>query len=287
MQPSFLDRPELWHWLRLALAEDIGQGDVTSQALIAEQQQAMLSFRNREPLVVAGIFLIEEVMQMLTYDFSSELHVTDGQFVETPQALATLRGNARALLSAERLMLNLLQRCSGVATLTRHYVQAVAGTGVTILDTRKTMPGMRDLDKYAVTCGGGKNHRMRLDDRILIKDNHIAVCGGVTQAIERAKAANNDKLMIEVECDTLAQLQEALACGVDWILLDNMPPPMLREAVAMTAGKAKLEASGGVTLHSVRAIAETGVDAISVGAITHSAPAVDIGLDIVIDITNA
>jgi nicotinate-nucleotide pyrophosphorylase (carboxylating) len=282
-QPSLLENAALWHWLRLALAEDIGRGDVTSQALIAPQQQAALSFRNREPMVVAGIFLIDEVMQMITPDFSSELHVTDGQFVNAPQALVTLRGNARALLSAERLILNLLQRCGGVATLTRKYVQAVAGTGVMILDTRKTMPGMRDLDKYAVTCGGGHNHRMRLDDRILIKDNHIAVCGGVMQAIERAKVANSKKLLIEIECDTLAQVQEVLACGVDWILLDNMPPAMLREAVALVQKRVKLEASGGVNLQTVRAIAETGVDAISVGAITHSAPAVDIGLDIVLN----
>lgn len=280
MLPQFQDSPELWHWLRLALAEDVGRGDVTSLALIEEHQKASFVFRNREPLVVAGLFVIDEVMQMLSQDFSTELNVEDGQYLEAPQVMAVMQGNARALLTAERLMLNLMQRCSGVATLTRHYVEAVKGTGVDILDTRKTMPGMRLLDKYAVTCGGGKNHRMRLDDRILIKDNHIGVCGGVTQAIAKAKAANSGGLLIEVECDSLGQVEEAVAAGVDWILLDNMVPALLRKAVAINAGRAKLEASGGVNLQTVCAMAETGVDAISVGAITHSAPAVDIGLDI-------
>lgn len=275
----FSDSPTFWHWLRLALAEDIGQGDITSKLLVPEHAQAVFSFRSREPLVVAGMPLIEQVMQMLTPDFSSEIHVREGQFLETPQVMATLRGNAQAMLSAERLMLNLLQRCCGVATLTRHYVQAVMGTEAKIYDTRKTMPGMRVLDKYAVTCGGGRNHRRRLDDRILIKDNHIALCGGVKPALMRAKAGNREGLLIEIECDALDQVDEALAEGVDWILLDNMTLAQLQEAVGRAQGKVKLEASGGVNLQTVRSIAETGVDAISVGAITHSAPAVDIGLD--------
>ena len=189
-----------------------------------------------------------------------------------------LEGNARAMLTAERSALNTLQHLSGIATLTRRYVDAIAGTGATLLDTRKTIPGLRILDKYAARMGGAHNHRMRLDDGMLIKDNHVAVCGGVAEAVARAKAANTG-LQIQVEVDRIEQIEPALAAGADRLLLDNMPPAVLREAVALVAGRVPLEASGGVNLDTIRAIAETGVDFISVGRITQSAPAVDIGLD--------
>lgn len=277
----FPNQEILLPWLRHALAEDIGSGDITSQLLIPETARAVLQFRSRQPMTLAGMPLLPMVLDLLTQDYTLTLHYKDGAVLNTPALIATVEGPARALLSAERLALNLLQRCSGVATLTRHYVDAVAGTGVQVLDTRKTMPGMRLLDKYAVTCGGGQNHRMRLDDRILIKDNHIAVCGGIDTAIEQAIAGNHQTLLIEVECDTLAQVKTALQYPIHWLLLDNMSLAELREAVALAQGKAvQLEASGGVNLQTIRAIAETGVNAVSVGALTHSAPAVDIGLDV-------
>jgi nicotinate-nucleotide pyrophosphorylase (carboxylating) len=189
-----------------------------------------------------------------------------------------LGGNARAMLTAERSALNTLQHLSGIATMTRQYVDAIAGTGATLLDTRKTIPGLRVLEKYAVLMGGAQNHRMRLDDGVLIKDNHVAVCGGVADSVRRAKAANTG-LQVQVEVDRIDQIEPALAAGADRLLLDNMPPAVLREAVALVGGRVPLEASGGVTLETIRAIAESGVDYISLGRITQSAPAVDIGLD--------
>ena len=189
-----------------------------------------------------------------------------------------LAGNARAMLTAERSALNTLQHLSGIATLTRRYVDAIAGTGAILLDTRKTIPGLRLLEKYAARMGGAQNHRMRLDDGVLIKDNHVAVCGGVAEAVRSAKAADTG-LQVQVEVDRIDQIEPALAAGADRLLLDNMPPPVLREAVALVARRVPLEASGGVNLETVRAIAETGVDFISLGRITQSAPAVDIGLD--------
>jgi nicotinate-nucleotide pyrophosphorylase (carboxylating) len=189
-----------------------------------------------------------------------------------------IEGRARPMLTAERSALNTLQHLSGVATLTRRYVDAIAGTGATVIDTRKTIPGLRILEKYATRMGGAENHRIRLDDGMLIKDNHVAVCGGVGEAVERARAANSG-LEVQVEVDRIAQIEPALAAGAERLLLDNMAPPVLREAVAIVAGRVPLEASGGVNLDTIRAIAETGVDYISVGRITQSAPAVDIGLD--------
>lgn len=279
-EADFLYSPAFESWLKLALDEDLGTGDITSQLLIPADKTARLEFRSRQALTVAGLPLIEKIIRLLTTDYALTLHAKDGNSFEAPALLATITGNARALLSAERLALNLLQRCSGVATLTAQYVNAVEGTKAQILDTRKTMPGMRLLDKYAVRCGGGHNHRMRLDDRILIKDNHIAVCGGIDAAIKAALANKPEGILIEVECDTFEQVTLALAHPIDWILLDNMPLESLCNAVALNAGKVMLEASGGVNLRTIRAIAETGVDAISVGALTHSAIAVDIGLDI-------
>lgn len=269
--------------IEAALAEDVGQGDVTSALLIPEKEQGTGIFRSRQRMVMAAGILVPMVYEALGADVACEVQVEDRMEVAPSTALAKVRGNARAIFAGERVALNLLQRACGVATCTHAFVEAVQGTRVQILDTRKTMPGMRILDKYAVTCGGGFNHRMRLDDRILIKDNHIAVCGGIKPAIAAAKAGNAGKLLIEAECDRLEQVAEAAEAGVDWILLDNMPLDMLQQAVTLNAGRAKLEASGGVTLATVRAIAETGVNAISVGAITHSAPAADIGLDIEIE----
>jgi nicotinate-nucleotide pyrophosphorylase (carboxylating) len=203
--------------------------------------------------------------------------VADGDQVAPGTVLAEMEGPARGLLTAERTALNLLQMLSGIATTTSHYAERIAGTGCTLLDTRKTVPGLRKLSKYATRCGGAMNHRMGLYDGVLIKDNHIAVCGGVGPAVRAAKSANLPN--VEVECDTLEQVAQACEAGADIILLDNMGPDMLRKAVALVAHRAKTEASGGVTLDTIRAIAETGVDYVSVGRITQSAPAVDIGLD--------
>jgi len=207
-----------------------------------------------------------------------ELLAKDGDRIEHGTTLMRLAGNARAMLAAERSALNTLQHLSGIATLTRQYVDAIEGTGAVLLDTRKTIPGLRVLEKYAARMGGAQNHRMRLEDGVLIKDNHVAVCGGVAEAVRRAKAANTE-LQVQVEVDRLDQIEPALAAGADRLLLDNMDPQMLREAVALVARRVPLEVSGGVTLETIRFLAETGVDFISVGRITQSAPAVDIGLD--------
>lgn len=267
--------------IEAALTEDIGHGDLTSDLIIPPDKQATLTLTARESLVVAGIGIAARVFDRVDPSLQCTIMVNDGYEIEAGSGLLEVSGSARAILMAERTALNFLGRMCGVATLTSRYVKAVEGTSTRILDTRKTLPGWRMLDKYAVRMGGGYNHRLRLDDGILIKDNHIAVCGSLTAAIERARAGAPALTMIEVECDTLAQVQEALAAGADMILLDNMRPEQLREAVALGKGKVRFEASGNVTLETIRAIAETGVDAISIGRLTHSAPQVDIGLDIV------
>lgn len=273
----------------LALDEDVGDGDVTSHALIPANKTAEFSFRAREDLVMAGLFLVPKVYAKLALRTDGLLppqttaHCEDGTSINQGETMITVSGNAHLLLTGERLALNLLQRLCGVATLTARYVKEVEGTHCAILDTRKTMPGMRYLDKYAVTCGGGQNHRLRLDDAILIKDNHLTVQPDIGAAIQTARAKYSD-LKIEVECDTLEQVAEALIAKPDWILLDNMPPSMLEQAVEMAEDSGvKLEASGGITLETVKVKAKTGVDAISIGALTHSAVAVDIGLDRVIN----
>lgn len=265
--------------IALALREDVGQGDITSQLLIDDSAQATLHFRNREPITMAGGFLVQRVYAHLGVACRVEQHQMDGERIEAAEELITVSGHARGLLTGERVALNLLQRACGVATHTQSYVQAVQGSRAMILDTRKTMPGMRLLDKYAVRCGGGHNHRLRLDDRILIKDNHIALAGSVGEVIAKAKRGNARGVAIEVECETVAQVQEALAHKVDWIMLDNMTPDQVAQTMRSAHGDTLFEASGGITLQNVAAMAQTGVDAISVGAITHSAPAVDIGLD--------
>jgi nicotinate-nucleotide pyrophosphorylase (carboxylating) len=265
--------------VRAALAEDLGRaGDITSAACIAPDARFAARFANRRTGVIAGLACARLAVLALDPGARFEPIARDGDLVESGP-IARVEANARALLSAERVALNLLGRLCGVATLTRAYVDAVAGTGAAITDTRKTTPGLRALEKYAVRCGGGVNHRFGLDDAILIKDNHVAAAGGVAAAIRRAKAAAGHLVKVECEVDSLAQLDQALAETPDVIMLDNFSLADLTAAVARAAGRVKLEASGGVTLETVRAIAETGVDVISVGALTHSAPVLDIGLD--------
>ncbi|MCX7588200.1 carboxylating nicotinate-nucleotide diphosphorylase [Phenylobacterium sp. 58.2.17] len=265
-----------------ALAEDLGRaGDVTAQACIEAHARLTAVFAARQNGVVAGLACARLAVLALDPAAKFEAKVADGYEVQPGEVLARVEANARALLSAERTALNLLGRLSGVATLTRDYVQAVAGSGARIADTRKTTPGLRHLEKYAVRCGGGINHRFGLDDAILIKDNHVAACGGVGEALRRARAAAGHLMKIEVEVDSLAQLEEALPHRPDVIMLDNFSLEDLAKAVAMTGGRTTLEASGGVNLQTVRGIAASGVQVISVGALTHSASVLDIGLDAV------
>jgi nicotinate-nucleotide pyrophosphorylase (carboxylating) len=265
--------------IKRALIEDIGQGDVTSQLLIPENRQAEMAFVAREDLVACGVFIPQMIYAQLSNEITVEVKSEEGKKLFKNRTLVVAKGNARTLLTGERVALNLMQRMCGIATLTNQYVQAVKGTKAIILDTRKTMPNLRVLDKYSVTVGGGKNHRMRLDDMVMIKDNHIALCGGIKQAV--AKVRVSTKLPVIVECDNLSQVAEAIVAAPDRIMLDNMDNETMKKAVAMAAGKIPLEASGSVSLATVRGIAETGVDYISIGKLTHSAPAADIGADIV------
>ncbi|WP_420478018.1 carboxylating nicotinate-nucleotide diphosphorylase [Brevundimonas sp. FT23028] len=266
--------------VRAALVEDLGRaGDVTARACIPEGARMRAVFAARKPGVLAGIGCVRLAVLAMDPQASVTLRLRDGDRFEAGAVLAEVEADARAFLSAERTALNLLGRLCGIATLTGAYVAAVEGTGARIADTRKTTPGLRALEKHAVLCGGGLNHRFGLDDAILIKDNHVAVCGGVGEAVRRARAAAGHLMKVEVEVDGLEQLAEALAEGPDVIMLDNFSLTDLREAVARVAGAVTLEASGGVNLETVRAIAETGVNVISVGALTHSAPSLDIGLD--------
>jgi nicotinate-nucleotide pyrophosphorylase (carboxylating) len=273
MQPS----EHLDQLIEIALAEDIGGGDVTSLSVIPESLRFTGVMAARHAMTIAGMEVAERVFTRVVPEAVFKAEVKDGDRVEAGTIIARVTGPARGLLTAERTALNLLQLMSGIATLTRTYAERLVGTKTVLLDTRKTIPGYRALSKYSTRMGGAQNHRMGLYDGVLIKDNHIAVCGGVTAAVKAAKAYSS--LSVEVECDTLAQVEEAVIAGADIILLDNMTPPTLKAAVELVAGRAKTEASGGVTLETIRAIAETGVDFVSVGRITQSAPAVDIGLD--------
>jgi len=274
--PDFLITPIV----RAALAEDLGRaGDVTSQACVPPDARLRAVFVARNPGVIAGLDCARLSISELDHSAIFKPQVEDATRVSAGQRLAWVEANARALLAAERVGLNLMGRLCGVATLTRAYVDAVEGTGAVIVDTRKTTPGLRNLEKYAVRCGGGRNHRFGLDDAILIKDNHIAACGSLGEAVRRAKASAGHLMKVEVEIDGLDQLEEALAHQPDVVMLDNFSLDDLTKAVQRTAGRALLEASGGVSLKTVRAIAETGVDVISVGALTHSASVLDIGLD--------
>lgn len=278
-----LSDAEIQSAVRAALAEDVGSGDVTSLATIPNRLSFTVDMRAREPITVAGLAVAEHAFRQLSRALRIKRLVRDGQSVKTGATLLKISGSARAILSAERVALNFVQRLSGVASATAKYVSEVRGTGAQILDTRKTTPGWRRFEKYAVACGGGRNHRIGLFDMVLIKDNHLAALraakpNAVSAAVQRARA-KFPRLKIEVEADTLAQVKQAVEAGADIILLDNMSNAQLRQAVKIVAGRAKTEASGGVNLKTVRGIAATGVDFISVGALTHSARAVDIGLD--------
>lgn len=279
--PAEFDLDDARRLIAAALDEDVGSGDVTSTAVIPESLRFRGVMRAREDIVVAGLCVAREVFRMVSPDANIRELVADGDAAAEGAILAEIEGPARGLLTAERTALNFLQLFSGIATVTRQYVRQIEGTGCILLDTRKTIPGLRSLSKYATRCGGAQNHRMGLFDAILIKDNHVAVCGSISEAVRRAKlgAGAGQRLSIEVECDTIAQVAEAIVAGVDRILLDNMTLDELRESVAMVAGRVEIEASGGVTLETIGPIARTGVNFVSAGRITQSAPAVDIGLD--------
>ena len=275
-----LPRPLIQRAVELALAEDLGvRGHLTTDATVPAGIMASALFGARRAGVISGLAVAEAAFRALDDSVSFEALVTDGTQVAAGANVARVSGPARTLLTGERVALNFLSHMSGIATLTRRYVDLVAGTKAKIADTRKTTPGLRAFEKYAVRCGGGQNHRSGLFDAILIKDNHIVAAGGVSAAIAAARAHAGHMVKIEVEVGTLAELDEALAHPIDVVLLDNMTPAQLRESVSRVGGRVVTEASGGVSLETVRAIAESGVDLISIGALTHSAPILDLGLD--------
>ena len=276
------DHPSIARFITMALEEDLGRADVTTLATIPPERTAQGKITAKADLTIAGLPLVARVLNAVDPTASVRLLVTEGSAVKKGQVVLELWGNAAGLLMAERTLLNFLQHISGVATLTRKFVDAIAGTKCKIIDTRKTLAGFRLLDKYAVTQGGGTNHRMGLDDGVLIKDNHIAVCGGVGAAVRQARSRASALLRIEVECTTLAEVQEAIDARADIILLDNMTTPQMVDAVRLVNGRALLEASGNMSLARVREVAETGVDFISVGALTHSAPAVDLSMAVTV-----
>lgn len=261
-----------------ALAEDIGAGDVTTDATVSADAVGTAELLVKERGIVCGLRVAEATFRALDPDVRFEALAADGDSVEAGMAVARVSGSARAILTGERVALNFLGRLSGIATLTRRYVEAIEGTGAVVLDTRKTTPGLRALEKDAVVAGGGRNHRFGLDDAVLIKDNHLRAAGSLAGAVELTRAVSD--LPVEVECESLEQVREALELGVDAILLDNMTLPELREAATLAGEHARLEASGGVNLDTIRAIAEAGVDEISVGALTHSARSLDVSLEL-------
>ncbi len=261
-----------------ALAEDIGDGDVTTLSTVPAEAMLEGTFIAKESGVVAGLEVIKLTFALLDERVKLTTHVADGEVVQVKQVIATIKGPGQAILSGERVALNFLQRMSGIATLTHRFVEAVQGTKAMILDTRKTAPGLRLFDKWAVRIGGGQNHRIGLYDMVLIKDNHIAAVGNITETVARVRAEDKRQRPIEVEVKNLTELQEALELKVDRILLDNMTPHEMRQAVQLTAGRIPLEASGNVSLENVATIASTGVDYISTGMLTHSVKALDISL---------
>jgi nicotinate-nucleotide pyrophosphorylase (carboxylating) len=282
--PAQLPRLLVDRAVAAALDEDLGlAGDLTSQATLDPAWTATASLSAREPGVIAGLDLAAAAFRLVGDGVTFTPALADGDRVDAGGLVATVSGPARLVMSAERVALNFLNHLSGIATLTRQYADAVDGTGAQICDTRKTTPGMRAFQKYAVRCGGGANHRYSLDDAILIKDNHIAVAGSVTAAYQAAAAFAGHLVAIEIEVQTLAELEEALAAGARVVLLDNMDNDLLRQAVAINAGRARLEASGGVKLDRVRSIGETGVDYISTSQITMGARPLDLGLDVVVE----
>jgi len=275
-----LDEVLLRPLVEAALTEDLGRrGDVTSQATIPADMQAQLQIKARQAGVICGMDLARLAFVLIDKQIEFVAKVADGERVAADTVLATVRGNARHLLTAERTALNFMTHLSGIATATRQIVDSVADYPAQITCTRKTIPGLRVVQKYAVRCGGGRNHRLGLDDAVLIKDNHIAIAGDITTAIQQAQDFAGHLIPIEVEVDNLAQLELALETGVSLVLLDNMPPEILQQAVAMCQGRAKTEASGGITPETVQAVAKTGVDFIAMGYLTHSTTALDIGLD--------
>ena len=263
------------HWL----TEDIGYCDLTAQTMIDADAVGAFVMNAREPIIVAGIDVAVRIFERYDPTLKIEKHLSDGDRAETGAILMAVSGNARSLLTAERTALNIVQRMSGIANETARYVKAIEGTKARLLDSRKTTPGLRMLEKHAVACGGGLNHRLGLDNGVMIKDNHIAVCGSIKAAVARARKMVPMLTKIEVECDRLDQVAEALETDVDVIMLDNMSVPDMRHAVEMIGGRAKVEASGGIRLDTIRPIAETGVDYISTSKIMQAAPSVDIGLD--------
>ncbi|MER8100768.1 carboxylating nicotinate-nucleotide diphosphorylase [Kitasatospora sp. NPDC094016] len=281
LEQAGLDPIEVEDIATLALAEDLAGGeDVTSVATVPAEAVATADFTARQAGVVAGLRIAEAVVSLICEEeFEVERHVQDGDRVEAGQVLLSVRSRTRDLLTAERSALNLLCHLSGIATATRAWADALEGTGAVVRDTRKTTPGLRALEKFAVRCGGGANHRMALSDAALVKDNHVVAAGGVAEAFRAVKAAYPD-LPVEIEVDTLEQIPPVLEAGADLILLDNFTVPQLKEAVELVAGRAKLEASGGLTLATAREVAQTGVDYLAVGALTHSSPILDIGLDL-------
>lgn len=263
----------------LWLTEDIGACDLTAQTMIEPHEQGHFVMNARESLIVAGIDIAARVFRKYDPTLEVQVHFADGARVEPGAVLLTVKGAARSVLTAERTALNLVQRLSGIANETAKYVEQIRGTKAQLIDSRKTTPGLRMLEKHAVLCGGGLNHRLALDNGVMIKDNHIAVCGSIKEAVARVRRKLPVLTKLEVECDRVDQVRDALAAGVDVIMLDNMSLPDMKEAVGLVDGRVKVEASGGIRLQTIRPIAETGVDYISTSKITQSAPAVDIGLD--------
>lgn len=285
--PNILEKQEVKDLIKLALVEDLGpvNKDVTSDSLVPPEEVAEAHLVAREPCRLAGVTVAAEVFRQVNPQLECEVRVADGSAVEAGTVVLIIKGSAQSILTAERTALNFIQRMSGVASVTAHYVETADNPEVMLLDTRKTTPALRPFEKYSVLCGGGTNHRYGLFDAVLIKDNHLASWAkkhgtGVGAAVAAARE-KYPELKIEVEVDTVEQLKEALTTGPDWVLLDNMPPPVLRECVALCKGICKTEASGGINLDTIHAIAQTGVDAISVGALTHSAPSIDLALDFV------
>ncbi len=266
-----------------AIREDLGAGDITSRAVVPEEARARAAYVSKQPLVVAGLQAIETLIELVDSALEYKAAAQDGDSVPAGTPLAEMHGSARSILAVERVSLNLLQRMCGIATMTRQYVERVQGTRARILDTRKTAPGLRIFDKYAVSCGGGMNHRMGLSDGILIKNNHLAFHASIGDAVRRARERLGHLVKIEVEVHHLEELQAAIEAGADVLLLDNFNPEQTRQAVAICAGRIPLESSGGITLDTIRCFAEAGVDYISVGALTHSAPAADIHLRVTPD----